>query len=49
MPDSKEETVVSVDKIKVLVNRDDTIYVKKCIECGKKLTMEEASYGHDCE
>jgi hypothetical protein len=44
-----KETVIFVDKIKVVVNKDNTIYVKKCIECGKKLTMKEASYGHDCE
>jgi len=47
--ETNEESFVFVDKVKVLVGKDNTIYVKKCVECGKKLTMEEASYGHDCE
>lgn len=50
MPDeTNEERFVSIDKVKILVGRDNTIYVDICIECGKKLTAEEASYGHDCE
>lgn len=47
--ETNEERFVFVDKVKLLVGKDNTIYVKKCIECGKKLTAEEASYGHDCE
>lgn len=44
-----KERFISIDKAKILVNGDNIIYVKKCVECGKKLTAEEASYGHDCE
>lgn len=50
------EKWVSIDKVRVLVKTNtgqdlasEDIYVKKCIECGNKLTAEEASYGHDCE
>lgn len=49
MEEDNEERFVSIDKAKVLVGKDNTIYVRKCIECGKKLTAEESAYGHDCE
>jgi hypothetical protein len=39
---------VNIDLAKVLV-KDNVMYVKRCIECNKKLTADEASYGHDCE
>lgn len=47
--ETNEERFVFIDKFKVLVSKDNTIYVKRCVECGNKLTAEEASYGHDCE
>lgn len=46
---TNEERFVLVDKVKLLISKDNIIYVKKCVECGNKLTAEEASYGHDCE
>ena len=29
--------------------KTETVYVKRCVECEKLLTAEEAEYGHDCE
>jgi hypothetical protein len=40
---------VNIGVAKVVVDPEGTIYVKKCVECEKLLTAEEASYGHDCE
>jgi hypothetical protein len=35
---------------KALFDEDtEEIYVKRCVECNKLLTPDEASYGHDCE
>lgn len=48
--DIHKPIVKIIDKAKVLIDSETMeIYVKKCFECNKLLTMEEASYGHDCE
>jgi hypothetical protein len=49
MSDNEKDQFISIGKAKVLAGRGDIFYVKKCVECGKKLTPDEASYGHDCE
>jgi len=40
---------VKIDKVELLIDEDEIIYCGKCVECGKLLTLEERSYGHDCE
>jgi hypothetical protein len=41
---------INIGGVKALHNKEtDEIYVKKCVECSKLLTADEASYGHDCE
>jgi hypothetical protein len=39
----------NLDLIKFKVDKQGTIYVGICGECGIKLTADEAYYGHDCE
>jgi hypothetical protein len=48
--DASRLVVKYIDNIKVLIDSETMeIYVNRCYECNKLLTMEEASYGHDCE